>query len=671
MMRCVTICFNYEIYVSKPRLARFVLLLQRISPIKIIRSRRIMHLTLKTKLVLTSLALIVLTIVSLGTFSYQTMKTQAWDAIQSESGNTAKAYSLGIGDWFKGRQDAIVAMKEAIERDPNLDMVAHLKQTFTSGGFGLSYYGDENGVMQRQDPSLNKAGYDPRTRGWYKETLAVNKGITTKPYVSHTMQALVVTLTEPVRENGRIVGVTASNLALGALIDDVLDIPVPGNGYAMLLDVSNKIVVAHPNEKMVLKPISELGNGFDANNLSNEIASDGFFFTEENGKEKAVMITAVPNTNWAITLVMDKETLEAPLNSMLFELLSIGALILLFVSMFTGWLVTRQLRELGTVSDALADIANGEGDLTVRINVKSDDEVGKLADNFNQFVSRLHAMASNLREITFELNRSAAESADSAVQRSQNIRHQQDEITMVATAVTEMASATQEIAGNAENTAKSAEQAVGLTQTGHDQANQSQASIGNLAREVNSAVGIIEDLNGHALKISSILATIRSIAEQTNLLALNAAIEAARAGEQGRGFAVVADEVRVLSQRTHTSTEEIQAMIETLQSTTQEAVSVMSDSHHLAETSVKDVDEAGVSIGNIAAQINVISDMATQIASAAEEQSSVTAEISRNTEGVQEVANQMAHEAETAALQAESLKSLADSLEEEIKRYKL
>lgn len=525
--------------------------------------------------------------------------------------------------------------------------------------------------MQRQDPSLNKAGYDPRTRGWYKETLAANKAITTKPYVSHTMQALVVTLTEPVRENGRIVGVTASNLALGALIDDVLDISVPGNGNAMLLDVSNRIVVAHPNEKMALKPISELGQGFDANNLNSEISSDGFFFTEQQGKEKAVMVTAVPNTNWAIALVMDQETLEAPLHAMLVKLLLIGGLILLFVSLFTGWLVTRQLRELGTVSEALADIANGEGDLTVRINVKSDDEVGKLAENFNQFVSRLHTMASNLREITLDLNRSAADSADSAIKRSENIRQQQDEITMVATAVTEMASATQEIAGNAENTAKSASQAVDLTQEGHQQVNQSQSSIGNLAREVNSAVGIIEDLNGHAHKISSILATIRSIAEQTNLLALNAAIEAARAGEQGRGFAVVADEVRVLSQRTHTSTEEIQSMIETLQSTTQEAVSVMSDSHQLAETSVKDVDEAGVSIDNIAAQINVISDMATQIASAAEEQSSVTAEISRNTEGVQEVANQMANEAVTAAKQAEALKSLADSLEEEIKRYKL
>lgn len=630
-----------------------------------------MRLTLKMKLVLSSLSLIMLTIILLGLFAYQTMETQAWSAIRTESRNTAKAYSQGIGDWFNGRKNAVHAMKNAIQRNPNLDLVGHLKQTLTSGGFGLSYYGTREGVMQRHDPSLNKAGYDPRTRGWYKQALAAKKAITTMPYVSHTMQKLVVTLAEPVMHGGEIIGVTASNLALDQLVKDVLDISVPGKGYAMLLDVSHKIVVAHPDSKMQLSAISELGAGFDANSLTTVMQGDGFFFTTQNGSQKAVAVSAVPNTSWAIALVMDKKTLQAPLQEMLFKFILIGAGILIFVSLFTGWLVTHQLRQLRGVSDALADIANGDGDLTVRINVQSDDEVGKLAENFNQFVSRLHVMASNLRKITLELNSSAADSAAVAVQRSENIRQQQNEITMVATAVTEMASATQEIAGNAENTAQTAEQAVVLTKDGNDQVAKSQSSIGNLAHEVDSAVTIIEDLNGHSQKISSILATIRSIAEQTNLLALNAAIEAARAGEQGRGFAVVADEVRVLSQRTHTSTEEIQAMIETLQSTTQQAVSVMSDSHQLAETSVADVDQAGENIESIANQINVISDMATQIASAAEEQSSVTAEINRNTEGVQNVADLMATEAQEAAQQARALKVLADSLELEIERYKL
>ncbi len=386
----------------------------------------------------------------------------------------------------------------AIERDSQLDIVGHLKQTLVSGGFGLSYYGTIEGVMHRHDPSLNRAGYDPRVRGWYKEASAAGKQITTKPYVSHTMQTLVVTLAEPVYSQGKMLGVVGSNLALGQLMKDVLDITVPGKGYAMLLDTKNNLVVAHPNQDLELKPITELGQGFNEQNLGQAVSSRSLFFTNMDGREKAVAVSTIPNTTWAIALVMDKATLVSPLNSMLLKLALFGLLIMAFVSAFTAWLVSHLFKGLNNVSAALSDIANGEGDLTVRINMQSDDEVGKLADNFNQFVGRLHTMAVNLRDITLQLNHSAADSAEAATLRSQNIRHQQDEITMVATAVTEMASATQEIAGNAENTAKTAEQAVALTEEGHAQVGQSQSSIGNLAKEVDSAVNIIEDLNGHA-----------------------------------------------------------------------------------------------------------------------------------------------------------------------------
>lgn len=391
-----------------------------------------MRLSLKMKLVLSSLSLIFLTIVVLSWFSYQSMKDQAWSAIRSESHNTAAAYSKGIGDWFGARQQAVQALKEAIELKPNLDIVSHLKQTLVAGDFGLSYYGTREGVMHRHDPSLNKAGYDPRTRGWYKEAYAARQPITTKPYVSHTMQTLVVTLADPVFQQGEIVGVAASNLAMGELVKDILNINVPGKGYAMLLDTRDNVVVAHPNAKMQLKPLTDIGADFAADKLQRVMAGDNFFFSQVGGVEKAVVVAAVPNTSWAIALVMDQDTLEAPMRDMLIKQALIGLVILLFVSVFVAWLVTHQLRELNTVSDALADIANGEGDLTVRIDVQTDDDIGKLADNFNQFVSRQHVMATKLRDITHHLNEAAANTADSAFARSESIRRQQDEITMVA-----------------------------------------------------------------------------------------------------------------------------------------------------------------------------------------------------------------------------------------------
>jgi methyl-accepting chemotaxis protein len=234
-----------------------------------------------------------------------------------------------------------------------------------------------------------------------------------------------------------------------------------------------------------------------------------------------------------------------------------------------------------------------------------------------------------------------------------------------------MASATQEIAGNAEFAANTAGDAVRLAVAGQSQVGQSQRSITGLAGEVSDASQTIHELDGHAQQISGILATISGIAEQTNLLALNAAIEAARAGEQGRGFAVVADEVRVLSRRTHDSTAEIQQMIEALQQTTRKAVGGMETSRQLAGTSVEDAEAANLSLGRINEAIGAISDMATQIAAAAEEQTSVTGEISRNTENIRHVSQALAAQAGEEAAQAAQLKSLTERLEQEIGRFRL
>ncbi|MEZ8382759.1 cache domain-containing protein, partial [Vibrio splendidus] len=188
---------------------------------------------------------------------YKTFQTNSWQAIESESRNTLQAHAKGISDWFYDKKQAVHGLKQQVQLNPSIDIVPHLRQTLVSGGFGLSYYGNKEGEMFRHDPSLNKAGYDPRVRGWYKQTLAENRAVTTKPYVSVTMQTLVVTLTDPVTENGSIIGVVASNLALDKLIEDVLAIQVPGNGRAILIDKQGT-VVAHMNKDFILKQVKEI-----------------------------------------------------------------------------------------------------------------------------------------------------------------------------------------------------------------------------------------------------------------------------------------------------------------------------------------------------------------------------------------------------------------------------
>ncbi|ABK39020.1 methyl-accepting chemotaxis protein [Aeromonas hydrophila] len=630
-----------------------------------------MTLSLRGKLLATSLGVVLLMASLLGIVAFHTLKSRTMSAIQSEAVNYGHAYSVAIGDWMADRKNTVHALVNLIADNPQAELVPHLKQAYTSGGFGLTYFGSTQGVMTRQDPSLNTGNYDPRERPWYQDAVKAGQLIVTAPYVSVTMQKLVVTLSEPVLHQGELVGAVGANLALDKLIDEVLAMQVQGEGYAMLLD-SSGLIVGHPNKELALKQIGELSPDLSAATFqqwgreNNELHAATL-----DGRDVLLAVQPVAGTDWLLAIVMYRDVLEAPLASLLWQLVGLTLVLMLVFSALLTAMFKYLFADLGRVAGALHDIAHGEGDLTVHINTRSKDEVGQLAESFNQFVARLHGIVSRLRDVTVELAAQSRAQAAGAQSRSQRVRQQQDEIVMVATAVTEMASATQEIAGNAEFAATTSGDAVKLAVAGQSQVGQSQRSITGLADEVADASQIIVELDAHAQKISGILATISGIAEQTNLLALNAAIEAARAGEQGRGFAVVADEVRVLSRRTHDSTDEIQQMIETLQQTTRRAVSGMETSRQLAGTSVEDAESANLSLGQINEAIGAISDMATQIAAAAEEQTSVTSEISRNTENIRHVSQELAEQANQEAAQAAELKGLTERLEQEIGRFRL
>ncbi|MGN5107003.1 methyl-accepting chemotaxis protein [Aeromonas hydrophila] len=630
-----------------------------------------MTLSLRGKLLATSLGVVLLMASLLGIVAFHTLKSRTMSAIQSEAVNYGHAYSVAIGDWMADRKNTVHALVNLIADNPQAELVPHLKQAYTSGGFGLTYFGSTQGVMTRQDPSLNTGNYDPRERPWYQDAVKAGQLIVTAPYVSVTMQKLVVTLSEPVLHQGELVGAVGANLALDKLIDEVLAMQVQGEGYAMLLD-SSGLIVGHPNKALALKQIAELSPDLSAATFQQwGRENNELHVATLDGRDVLLAVQPVAGTDWLLAMVMYRDVLEAPLATLLWQLVGLTLVLMLVFSALLTAMFKYLFADLGRVAGALHDIAHGEGDLTVHINTRSKDEVGQLAESFNQFVARLHGIVSRLRDVTVELAAQSRAQAAGAQSRSQRVRQQQDEIVMVATAVTEMASATQEIAGNAEFAATTSGDAVKLAVAGQSQVGQSQRSITGLADEVADASQIIVELDAHAQKISGILATISGIAEQTNLLALNAAIEAARAGEQGRGFAVVADEVRVLSRRTHDSTDEIQQMIETLQQTTRRAVSGMETSRQLAGTSVEDAESANLSLGQINEAIGAISDMATQIAAAAEEQTSVTSEISRNTENIRHVSQELAEQANQEAAQAAELKGLTERLEQEIGRFRL
>jgi len=312
---------------------------------------------------------------------------------------------------------------------------------------------------------------------------------------------------------------------------------------------------------------------------------------------------------------------------------------------------------------------SAEGDLSVRINNAHVDSL--LVNKVNNFLDRLHKTFEQITVVSKEFSSQSLESSKSAIQQASQAQIQQDEVSQVATAVTQMTTATHEIANNAEQTAIASTNTVRTSIEGGELANTCQKSITQLAEQVAQASDIISELDRNSQQISSIVQTISGIAEQTNLLALNAAIEAARAGEQGRGFAVVADEVRVLSQRTHASTEEITGMITSLETSTRSAVETMLSCQDLANTSVSDANKATKSFSDIALSIKEISDMATQIATAAEEQSLVTSEIDKNTSSINTLSEQFYNEATKCRQQAAALNNQADSMIELVSHFKL
>ncbi len=619
------------------------------------------NLSLKQKILLSVVIALSLVILLLSWQSYSSQKSLLLQGSQEQLQRLGTQQAERVSDWLAARRDVIQALGNKAGAEP----LNALQQAQVSGRFQLTYFGESSGKMNDSDPSINRDGYDPRSRGWYQESMSKGGLIVTKPYLDVAYNIMVVTLAQPV--SGGVVG---GDLSIASLVEDVTKMQLPADGFAIMMHKDGTII-AYKDAAKAMKPASEIDNDLTNALIEQSKSSKDLVpaYFDSEGRDKLLWAVDIPDTDWELVLVLDKAALEAPLSSLLMTQLGMALLVLVGSILAISWLVSMLLGPLTKVSQALARIADGNGDLTQRIKIDANDEVGQLANSFNRFVGSQHQLIGNIRQLANELNADAERSLVTNQAAVDELQRQQQEVTMVATAVTEMASATMEIAGNAENTAAAAQQSAQSSEQGKMLVNKTRQSINGLAEEVGQATEVIGELSRHAQAITSILSTIQGIAEQTNLLALNAAIEAARAGEQGRGFAVVADEVRVLSRRTQDSTQQIQSTIETLQQTTARAVSLMQTSQGLADNSVQDADQAVRALEEITSAISLISDMAGQIATAAEEQTQVTGEITQNTTAIKDVSDEITASAMRDLDQAHSLKGRAADLNQQVSTF--
>ena len=351
-------------------------------------------------------------------------------------------------------------------------------------------------------------------------------------------------------------------------------------------------------------------------------------------------------------------------------------LILLAMSIVVGFILAVVLPNIisgpiNKITKQLKDISQGEGDLTKRLNVKQQDEVGMLARFFDEFMDKLQDMVSKVQDVSNSVGHSASDLRNVSEKNSLSINEQNLAIHTVVTAVEEMSSAAKEVAANTAETAEKARQANISSDAGVKTIDNTIDRIEKLSIELDEASNTISRVEQEASNVNSVLDVIRGIAEQTNLLALNAAIEAARAGEQGRGFAVVADEVRTLASRTQDSTQDIQRMLEGLQQGVKSSVDAISASVETARDTVESASTTGQSLNDVKKIIDSISQMTVQVATAVEEQSQVVDEINKNLSSIGEYSNDVASGAEAATKSCLLLDDLADGLTNEVNRFRV
>ncbi|WP_394498246.1 methyl-accepting chemotaxis protein [Shewanella sp. ENK2] len=443
------------------------------------------------------------------------------------------------------------------------------------------------------------------------------------------------------------------------------------------LEGQNKIDMADPNGTKIvvgLLDAAKSGKG-----------SFTYFYRKPGSNElveKLGYAVMLPNSNWMLGTGAYIDDIEASITEYrqytqekMNEQVGMFLLLAIILALVTGMIVVfashKMVSPIQNMAESLNDIAKGEGDLTKRLTVSGKDEIAQLGLAFNLFVEKLQAIITEVSGATDEVKGAAKTINDQTVTISNQLYSHNSEVDQIVTAITEMSATANDVAQNTNSVAEATDDASDYVLKAQECVDISLNEVSQLMNQIDSAADNISSLSEQSKKINSVLSVIGGIAEQTNLLALNAAIEAARAGEQGRGFAVVADEVRSLASRTQASTVEINEMLSELHKLVGQAVDAMEQSQKSGVRSVDSSKAISESLGAVTSSVTSINDMSTQIATAATEQSSVTEEINRNITSVQEIVNELLSSSQQAAEVSTSVASSGDYLSTLVSQFKV
>ncbi|KXO10167.1 Methyl-accepting chemotaxis protein [Moritella sp. JT01] len=629
----------------------------------------------KGRIITVIMLLLITTLAISNLLSYRQMSLLIKEDIDNYSTLKIHSTSDKINTWFQTIKDGLIGTAPDFAKPHNDYQINLMVQQINASTKATDILvGFEDGSSySAMTGTRYVADYDPRSRAWYEDAKRRGTTIITPMYKDALTKNLLVSIAEPFYKDGQLVGVLLADIELN-ILEDIVKSSASDHASTSLFDEVGTIIAS--TDKIEDPGKSKLADNSALTELQQAILTGdaGHLTHSVNGKEKISYFDSIKLDNqlsWHILVTVDKKAHYAVIADSLENSIIIALIMILVASVLIYVCLNKLYQPIIALKSTLQDLAQGNGDLTQRLEVTSKDDLGQIAEAVNTFIA-------NLQTIMLEISQSTTHISSGIEQLRSHTEHNNAVLIDHASETDQVVVAVTEMSSTADSVAQSAAQSATFTQKSTDEAHQSKTvvqgavnGVADLVNEVEAMALNIQTMNEDTHKISSVLSVIGEIADQTNLLALNAAIEAARAGEQGRGFAVVADEVRTLAARTQQSTSEINEMLTRLRSGADTVVKAMDATKLSCQQTADTTASVNVSLDSMTNSVMQINDLGIQIATAAEEQSSVTEEINRNMTMIQNMVSQLTENGEKTMDSTHTLASTNDQLVAIVGQFKL